>query len=216
MSRETHPAPTVTRIPRRKAYRRGIIACTALVLLAGCGGGRSAPERYAITPMAVEAPRQCPAVSLKIYEPIAAPGLDTWRIAVLDRPNHLTYYKAVSWSATAARTVQHALADMLGQSGAFANISTDLDTVPAAYHIESELAEFNTDLSGPEPVVRTRLTATLLQAGSNRLLATIPLVREDAIEGRSMQQIADLFAAQLHSMSEELIARAGDKIPGCR
>ena len=199
---------------RTASYCFPCVSMAALLLLAACGGGHSAPERYTLNPEPVAGP-SCPTASIKIVEPSVAPGLDSWRIAVRDRPHHITTYRGVAWSANASRMVQHALADMLSQAGMFQNVSTDLDTVASAYTLESTLDEFNTDLTGPEPVLRIRLTASLVRPGGQGAL-TIPLEREAAINGLSMDAIVALFNTEMHSIGEELATNLGTAISACR
>lgn len=190
----------------------------AALCLASCslGGGRKAAERYSLVAHAVEAPVCRGNISIKFHTPNAAPGIDTWRIVVMDKPNHLTFYQGVAWSATAARQVQHFLADSFEQSGMFSTVSTDLDTVPADYDVEMELRAFHIDLTDGEPQVRIRLTANITRADGARVLKTLVLTRNAPTHGAKMEGIVAIFAEQMHSISQELQERLGKAIPGCR
>jgi len=180
------------------------------------GSGRTAPERYSLTATPLEGAACRGETSIKFHMPNAAPGIDSWRVVVMDRPNHLTHYQGVAWSATASRQVQHFLADSFGQSAMFATVSTDLDTVPADYEVESELREFHVDLTGREPSVRIRLTANVIRADGEHILTTISLTRVAPIGGAKMEGIVAIFAEQMHSIAQELQQRLGSAIPACR
>lgn len=183
-------------------------------LLAACGGGRTAPDRYHLTPTVTEGAACRGDTSLKIHTPNAAPGIDNWRIVVMDGPNHLTYYRGVSWSAASPRMVQYFLADSLERSGRFSTVSGDMDTLPAIYELESDLREFHVDMNG-EPRVRIRLVASLVRA-DGAILKSFTLKREAPIGAAKMEGIVAIFDEQMHSLADELQQRVAGAIPGCR
>lgn len=184
-----------------------------LLVLAACGG-KPAPERYSLIASAPVGASCRSEVTVKFRTPNAAPGLDTSRIVVMDRPNHLTHYQGVAWGATTARQVQHFLADHLEQTGMVSAVSTDLDTLPADYEIDMELREFHVDLTG-EPRVRVRLTATVTRADGARMMKRLILRREAPVGGANMEGIVAIFNEQMHSIAQELESRLGRTIPGC-
>jgi cholesterol transport system auxiliary component len=186
-------------------------AIALLLLLTACGGGSKAPERYTLTATPVTAGCRS-AASIKIYEPDAAPGLDSWRIVVIDKPNHMTRYKGIAWAANTTRLVQQYLADSLEQSGLFASVSSDADTLPATYQLESKLRAFQVDLTGGKPRVLVRLSATLTQ--DDVAVKTMNFTRQADASGADMQRIVAIFGEQMHSISQEMAAKLA-KNTGC-
>lgn len=195
---------------------RTLVVLGLAAMLAGCGFGNSvAPDRYQLTPKPVAARACHGAPSIKFYTPNVAPGIDTARIVVMDRPNHLTVYRGVVWSATASRLVQHYLSDSIEQSGMFSTVSSDLDTLPADYEVESELREFHVDLTG-EPSVRIRLSVTVTRADGQRIMKSVVLRRATPIGAAKMDGIVALFAEDMHHIAQELQQQLARTIPGCR
>lgn len=195
---------------------RILVSLVALAFLAGCGSSRPAPEKYSLMAHAVDAPSCRSEPSIKFHTPNVAPGIDTARIVVMDKPNHLTFYQGVAWSTPAGRVVQHFLADSFEQSGMFSTVSTDLDTVPADYEVESDLRAFHIDQSQGEPRLRIRLTANVTQADGSHILKSIVLKRDVPVGKARMQEIVAIYAEQMHSIAQELQERLGQSIPGCR
>ncbi len=203
---------TVSTTPRIFVCALLAVALTAC----GLGGNRKAPERYSLTAQAAEGSSCRAATSIKFHTPNAAPGIDSWHIVVMDSPNHITFYQGVAWSATAVRQVQNFLTDSFEQSGMFATVSTDLDTLPTDYEVETELREFHVDLTEAEPSVRIRLTANVTRADGTRILKSVTLTRVAPIGGANMQGIVAIFNEQMQSIAAALQTEIGNAIPGCR
>lgn len=192
-----------------------LILFLAALTACGIGGGKGAPERYHLTAKPIEA-KQCRGnQSIKFHTPNPAPGIDSWRIVVMDKPNHLTVYQGVVWSATASRLVQNYIADSFEQSGMFQTVSTDYDMLPADYEVEIELREFHVDLTG-EPSVRIRLTANVTRADGAHIVKSLKLARTAPIAGAKMQGIVEIFSEQMHNLTQEMQQKLSTAIPGCR
>lgn len=184
--------------------------------LASCGGGKAAADKYSLIARSVEATACRGNVSIKFHTPNAAPGIDNARIAVLDRPNHLTFYQGVGWSTSTPRLVQHFLADAFEQSGMFASVSTDMDMVPADYEVESDLRAFHVDAADGAPRVRIRLTATVSRADGARPVKTVRLNRDAPIDDAGIEEIVAIFAEQMQDAAQELQQQLAAGIAGCR
>ena len=125
----------------------------AVFLIAACTS-KPAPELYALT---AEAPAVAPCratTGIVVQEPIPAPGLDSTRIAVIDRPNHQTFYKDVRWNAPASVVVQHYLAESFERSGMFKEVLTDDTGADVPLMLESQLRAFAVDQSYGAPRVQ--------------------------------------------------------------
>ena len=187
----------------------------ALLMLTACGGSRPAPELYTLqaTPPAVEACRA--GSTIKIVEPVAGAGLDSPRIAVMERGGKQTFYRGVRWNAATTRMLQLYLADTFEQSGMFATVLTDDSTSRARYLLETQLRDFHIDQSQGVPVVRIRLSANLVDAASRRPLLSVPLAAERGVSGQNMQGIVQVFNEEMAALSTDLLARLRGRI-GCR
>lgn len=192
--------------------KRGVLGL--VFLLAACGGN-PAPEKYTLQAALGETTAVCRSgASIKINEPSSGPGLDSAHIAVIDRPGHLTFYRGVAWSAQASAVVQAYLADAFEGSGHFATVSTDADTVPADWRVESQLKDFEIDQTGGTPMVKIRLSATLVRASDRKAVLSLPLESQTDATGQSIDGIVQLFNGQLGDLSQQMLQQFARKI-GC-
>lgn len=180
-----------------------------LVMLTACGGGQPAPELYGLKARPPEV-RSCKrGGGIKIYEPQVAPGLDNPRIAVIDRPQHQTFYNGVRWNAPAGRVVQNYLVDTFEQSGRFGTVTTDEATTRTPYILETQLRAFHVDQSQGAPFVAVRMTASLVETSGRRTLKTIPLSGTADVSGQKIDGIVASFNEVMAALSAQLLQDMG-------
>ncbi len=195
-----------------------LIGLAACFLLAACGGGsRSAPQLYALQPGEIHAPScRAPHAGIKIYEPNAAPGLESFRVMVIDRPNHQTQYRGVGWNTTLPRAVQAFFTEAFETSGMFRYVSTDSDSIKAPWILETRLRGLHVDQStGGRSEAVVQLTFTLMRAGERTPVMTVPLTRRDDVSGLNMDGIVGVFNRQLGDMASEVLQKMR-RHTGCR
>lgn len=187
-----------------------------LCLLPACGGGQPAPELYTLQ---AEAPTvatcHAPSGTIKLHEPIAAPGLESAHIVVIDRPNHQTFYRGVRWNGSAPEVVQHYLADSFEQSGLFKSVATDTGSARAQWVLESQLHRFQIDQSGGTRKIDIRLTAQLIEQATHRTLLTMPLAVQQDVSGQSLDGIVAAFNRSMAELSTQMLTRMHQRLPGC-
>lgn len=180
-------------------------ALTLLFLLAACGSSTSAPQHYGLQ---AEDPAIAPCAhpaSIKIVEPVAGPGLDNARVAVMQPGNRQTYYSHVRWNASSTRMLQHYLADTFERSGLFSTVTTDDATTKVRWLLESQLRQFAVDQSAGGKHAVVHLTATLVDATSHEPVLSRPLHASRDVAGRDMQAIAGIFNEEMNSLSLTLL-----------
>lgn len=189
-------------------------ALACILGLAACGGGRAAPQRYGLN--AEPLPLACHSgASIKLYEPNAAPGLDSYRITVIDRPLHHTHYQGVAWNASAPRMVLAFLADMFEQSGMFTAVATDDDSIKTPWIVETRLHALQVEQNNATLTAVTELTATLLRSSDRRPVRSLRLARRSDVSGRDMAAIIGVFNRQLGAIGEEMLREFSASL-GCR
>lgn len=183
-----------------------MILCIAV--LTACGSGRGAAQRYTLSPDdGFHAPSCRTGGAIKIVEPTPAPGLEGFRIVVIDRPNHQTHYRGVAWNATAPHLVQGYLTEAFERSGMFSHVGTDTDGIRTPWLLETRLRGLHVDQSSGRPEIVIRLTATLTDAASRRPVASMPFERRSDASGLSIEAIIARFNQQMADITTELLER---------
>lgn len=192
-----------------------IVAGLMLLTLSACGGGRAAPQLYTITATTPVVKGCANGPSIKLFEPQVAPGLESPRIVVVDRPQHQTFYNGVRWNAPAGRMLQNALVDAFERSGMFSLVTTDDSGTRTDWLVETQLRDFQVDKSGVSPKVVVRLTASLIRANNRQVVMSLPLESSADVSGRNIEGIIDTFNSQMGLITQEMLVRFRTRT-GCR
>lgn len=163
----------------RGPARAWLASVTIPAFAAGCVSGAfdsEIPQRgvYVISAPAPTPSDSAPlAVDLNVARPIARPGLDTDRIAVLNADRRLDYYAGGRWGAEADLVVQDLLVESLRNTGRLRMVQGDLSAISAEYVLQTELNDFQAEYAagGGDPIVRVTLVCTLGRVKDRRSLA---------------------------------------------
>lgn len=175
------------------------------LLLAACGGSKPAAQLYGLRASDLQVAPCARPSSIKIVEPVAGPGLDNPRIAVIQPGNKQTFYSNVRWSAPTTRMLQHYLADSFERSGLFSTVTTDDATTKVQWLLESQLRNFAVDQSGGGRQAAIRLTATLVDASTHEPVLSVPLHTTRDVSGLNMQAIAGVFNEEINALTQQLL-----------
>lgn len=182
-------------------------ALLPLLVLAACisvGKERPGRELYVLQAAPAVVSKNRLEASVRVMEPEAAPGLDTRRIAVRDTPNHLTYYTGVAWAQPVPQLLQEFMIDMLSQSQAFKNVSSDQDTTFADIIVRMAVHDFEVDITGDAPIVRMRLSVTMVSGNSREVLRSFSVSRTAKAAANHMPQIMEAFDAAAAEAAAEI------------
>ena len=194
---------------------RRFAACVA-ILCAGCAGlhsNQAAPQVYTLEPAPAPA---TPAASVgavagsatvRVLRPLAAPGLDTDRIALVREVQRLDYYAASRWPA-ALPDLLHSLAiDAVRAAGRFRAVQPDATAFAADDVLQIEIrrcqAEYAADGS---LVVHVQLLATLGRQNDRTLLASFTAESSRSVGTNRMQAVVAAFQAAVGDALAQLAA----------
>lgn len=179
-----------------------------LVCLAGCSlaGKKSGTQIYTLQAEIERSNCRKPA-SLRVVAPRVAPGLDTARIAVLDGPNHLTYYNSVAWADNLPEVLQRYWLDAFNQWGGFGSVGSDMDTTYSDFMLFTDIYEFQLSTQGEPPSVRLRMTARLVNSKTNKVLVNIPVEESVAVETVHMDNIVRAFNLALNKATATIMEK---------
>jgi cholesterol transport system auxiliary component len=159
----------------------GALAC----LLGGCTGSLLTTklpvvDTYVLRPAAAGKQAQAAlanTVDLAVSEGVAAPGLNTERIAVVHAERRLDYYINVQWGAPVPQVAQSLLVGSLQNQNWFRSVSTEQARVNSNYWLNLEVRDFQAEYtdSNAAPAARVTLVGSLLRISDRKLLAVLPV-----------------------------------------
>jgi cholesterol transport system auxiliary component len=191
---------------------------TSLLLvmqLTACGGllkSTAPPEQlYVLRAAAAVAPTVAalPA-TLHLLPPVAQPGLDTARIALVLPGQRLDYYAGASWSGTLPDVAQSLLAQGLRDSGRFAQVNSDAAGMGADFVLAVTLRRFEAEYTAPgvAPQVEVQLDCTLSSRQEHRQVAMFS-VRSSALADADRQgSVVAAFERAAQAAVAQLVERS--------
>src|SRR5258706_14393807 len=155
---------------------RAVMAGAIGVLLAGCAGLHRTERADQVYTLEAAAPAEPLAAAnaptatgtnevrrtLQRLRPLAAPGLDTDRIAVLRNVSQLDFYAASRWPAPLPEVLQSLAIHALRASGHYRAVQSEATAVAADEVLQLEIRRCQAEYgSGGDVVVHVQLVATL-------------------------------------------------------
>jgi cholesterol transport system auxiliary component len=144
------------------------IATFATFTLPACSGGlrSDTPATQVYVLRAATHPRSeltHPNASLHVGRPIAAPGLGSDHILLVQSDHRMSYYVASRWAADLPSVVEELAADTLRSSGAWSTVQDSASAFSSDYLLQIVIRRFEADysISSAAPEVHVVLDCTL-------------------------------------------------------
>jgi cholesterol transport system auxiliary component len=206
-------------VPRIFFQRTGVltVALATVLSVAGCTSGllrsHAAPVRqYVLHITAAPAARSDATAregvaarpSLRVLQPLPAPGLDTDHIALELAGNRMDYYAAVRWNGPVPDVVAGLALDSLRDSPAWGAIVGPGSPFNADYQLQISVSHFEADYSagggaadsGAAPVIHVSLNCLLTRRADGAIVASFTAQsRQPARENRMGGVVAAFEAA---------------------
>ena len=161
-------------LPRVRAVT---LLCAALC--GGCTGLHSSaqPEQtyyLRAQPTAGAAPPAGVTASLRLARPLAAPGLDSPRIVLVQADHRMSFYAASRWPAPLPDVIEALAVETLRGSGVWATVEDSASPFPADYLLQIAVRRFEADYStgGAAPVVQVVLDCSIGRRAGSDVIAT--------------------------------------------
>ena len=197
----------------RLRRRFGAVAALLVSCLAGgCGsllpGTGPSPDLYNLTPKSTF-PSDIPIIEeqLVIEEPLAAGGLDTFRIAFRTSPTELDYFSSARWTERAPRMVQTLMVESFENSQAIVAVGRQAIGLRSDYSLKIELREFQAEYfdGDQRPVIRVRLNAKLVRQPRQLIVASRSFESKLPAEAAGMRAIVAAFDLALGHVLKDLV-----------
>jgi cholesterol transport system auxiliary component len=184
-------------------------AVLAAGLVGGCSvvGGSKAPTTIYAPDPRVPADPAWPQVrwGLEVSRPDAARVVDNLRIAVRPSPGELEVYKGVSWAKTPSEQVEDTVLRTLEDSGRIAAVARRGSGIAADYTLLMDLRRYEADYAGGAvPTATIELSAKLLHAPEQDIVAAHTFVQAVPAAGTGTAQVAQAFEQALATISHDV------------
>jgi cholesterol transport system auxiliary component len=154
-------------------------------------------QLYVLQPPVVQNAPQVAVASLRISRPLAAPGLNTDRIALLRPENRLDYYAGSRWSATLPEVISQLQLSVFQSDPAWSAVADDRSNFNADYLLQTSIERFAAQYaadSGP-PLIRIDLHCLLIRRSDGALLGSFPVSESQAAQENRMASVVAAFSA---------------------
>lgn len=172
------------------------------LLLGGCSAA-SSPDYYRLQPQHIAVSTCRLRASLDVAQPEMAPGLDSAHIAVIDRPQHVSFYQDVAWIDTLANLLQAYFIDAAEKSQRFAGVMRDGEAAPAPLKLSIAVRNFEVDQSAGGRMLRVRFSAVLRQG--NRSLLRRSFDEKADVSDASIDTIMLQFNHTLDTLTQQML-----------
>ena len=193
------------------ARLRFLLAATVSLVLAGCSildSKQTDPITiYAPQPQAAADP-SWPTVAwqLSVSKPTAPRLVDSPRIAVRPAPGELQVYKGASWSQPSTDLVETTVLRALEDSGRIPAVARAGSGIRADYKLVMDLRRFESDYAGAAiPSATIELTAKLLHASDQRIVASRTFLQVQPSSGTEVAQVTSAFDQALGKLGTEVV-----------
>lgn len=198
---------------------RVLVALSAVALLAACGGltSRSPAEQlYVLHPArgAIEGPRVD--ATLQLLRPVANPGLDTARIALVQPGNRLDYFAGGRWAGSLEQVVESLLVQTLRGSGRFAQVASDGAGMGADLVLAVTLRRFEVEYAtaAATPVATVRLECTLSSRRTHQQLRGFDIEAAVPAEANRLGNVVAALEKAAQDASRQLVLRVAEASAG--
>lgn len=205
---------------RRKKWRGAVLSVTGLaVVLAGlqtgCSGGLRSNTRAtqvyvlraASHPQSDLAP---PHAALHVSRPIAAPGLDSDHILLVQSDHRMSYYVASRWPAALPSVIESLAVDTLRSSGAWSTVQESGSTFSADYLLQIVIRRFEADYSGSPmaPEVHVLLDCTVGRRAGREVLGSFVAEGSSTAAANRLGDVVSAFEDASNKALGEIAVRA--------
>ncbi len=211
-------------------------AVALLLCLGGCSGllhsSASLEQVYYLRattrPAPADTARPATAASVHVGRPIAAPGLDSSHIVLLESDRRMSYFMASRWPGPLPEVVEELASQVLRASAAWSTVQSSESPFPSDYMLQIRIRHFEADYSsagpGPGPAGSVRsgsgapeahvvLDCTIGRRAGREIVGTF-VVEGSAVAAAN--RLADVVAALEEATNQALTSMAAQAVEAVR
>jgi len=155
------------------------------------------------------------AASLRVAHPLAAPGLGTSQIVLLQPDHRMNVYAASVWAANAPALIESLATQTLRAAGEWRSVADAESPFPADYLLQISIRRFDADYSAgtdAPPTVHVTLDCTLGAEAGRTVIASFVAEGTAAAGANKLSEVVAAFQTAtdqaLSSLSQQAFAAA--------
>ncbi|MGA8277860.1 MAG: ABC-type transport auxiliary lipoprotein family protein [Rhodanobacteraceae bacterium] len=189
---------------------RHLISLVLIASLAACSTLGARHESYAVYALrpapGTRSDAKPVAWQLLVQNPIASDALNTDRIAVMPSAGVFQVYPNARWGDPAPKLVQNLLIQAFEDSGRIIGVAGTDSGLHADFMLALELRSFQIEYVDGTPHATIRLTAKLVDYGSNRVLAAHTFAADMPVAGSSAADAVSGIGKALDQLLPQVVA----------
>ena len=205
----------------RQQWPYAASAATAAIVatLAGCSGllHSSAPATQVYVLRAATHPRSDLThanVSLHVGRPIAAPGLDSDHILLVQSDHRMSYYVASRWPDALPAVVEALATDTLRTSGAWSTVQDSASTFSSDYLLQIVIRRFEADysVSSTTPEVHVVLDCTIGRRAGREIMESFIAEGSSTAAANRLGDVVSAFEDASNKALDEIAVRTAQAV----
>jgi ABC-type uncharacterized transport system auxiliary subunit len=170
-------------------------------------GGDGASANPAASTAGPETPARA---SLRVGRPVAAPGLDSPHIMLVQADHRMNFYTGSRWPAAAPDVLEALAVQTLRGSGDWSSVEDSASPFPSQYLLQIRLWRFEADYGtgAAPPVVQVRLECILGRREGREVLATFSASGSAPAAANRLSEVVAAFEQATGAALESLAQQA--------
>ena len=157
-----------------------------------------------------------PPASLRVTHPLAAPGLDTQRIMLVQNDHRMNFFAGSRWPSAVPDVVESLVAQTLRASGAWASVEDTASPFPSDYLLQTAVRRFEADYTGgaAAPVVYVVIDCVIGRGEGRDVIATFSASGSAPASANRLSEVVNAFeqasGAALSSLASQAVRAVRD------
>lgn len=196
-----------------------VAAAAIAATLQGCSGGlhSDTPATQVYVLRAATHPRSELThvnASLRVGRPIAAPGLDSDHILLVQSDHRMSYFVASRWPADLPAVVEALAADTLRASGAWSTVQDSASSFSSDYLLQIEIRRFEADYSASSaaPEVHVVLDCTVGRRAGREVIDSFVAEGSAAAAANRLADVVAAFEEASNKALDEIAVRSAQAV----
>jgi len=196
-----------------------VLLAGLLAMLSGCTGflETNAPpvQSYVlrVTPSQQSAVQPLKG-TLRVSRPLAAPGLESERIVLVQSDNRLSHFEASRWAASLPEVIEALAIEKLRGAGIWNIVQGSNTGFPSDYTLQMTVRRFDADYSeNPNsPTVRVALDCIVARRTDRELLSGFSVEAVEPVGENRLANVVEAFERATNQALETVVERSSESV----